>query len=90
MDLVLRPNVEYAAAYLDDVIIVTTSSAEKRVRAFLGIAGYDRRFIPAFTELTSPLTDRTRKGTPDLVQWAELCQVAFEKGSLWGAAFIYT
>lgn len=28
-------------------------------------------------ELTSPLTDLTWKGAPDLVQWAEHCQVVF-------------
>ena len=52
---------------------------KKEVRRFLGLAGYYRRFIPAFSELTSPLTDLTRKGASDPVQWTELCQRAFER-----------
>ena len=38
---------------------------KKEVRRFLGLAGYYRRFISAFAELTSPLTDLTRKGASD-------------------------
>ena len=49
------------------------------MRRVLGLAGYYRRFIPAFSELTSPLTDLTRKGASDPVQWMELCQRAFER-----------
>ena len=33
--------------------------------------------IAAFSELTSPMTDLTRKGASDLVQWTE--QTAFER-----------
>jgi len=43
------------------------------VRQFLGLAGYYRRFIPNFAELTIPLTDLTRKGASDPVQWTEHC-----------------
>ena len=56
------------------------------------MAGYYRRFIPAFAELTSPLTDLTRKGSPDPVQWTEPCQLAFErvKQALCGGPLLYT
>ena len=37
---------------------------KKQVRAFLGLAGYYRRFIPAFSDITAPLTDLTKKGRP--------------------------
>ena len=40
---------------------------QKAGEAFLGLAGYYRQFIPAFSELT--MTDLTRKGASDLVQW---------------------
>jgi len=61
------------------------------VRAFLGTAGYYRR-IAAFGELTSPLTDLTRKGASDPVQWTEQCQVAFEevKKALCGEPLLFT
>ncbi len=49
------------------------------MRQFLGLAGYYRRFIPNFSDLTSPLTDLTKKEAPDPVQWTELCQQAITK-----------
>uniref|UniRef100_A0AAQ4PTP4 ribonuclease H n=1 Tax=Gasterosteus aculeatus aculeatus TaxID=481459 RepID=A0AAQ4PTP4_GASAC len=139
MDRVLRPHAAYAAAYLDDVIIHSTTwdvrrvgavlealrragltanpgkcavgrrevrylgyhlgggqvrpqvdkttaiaacprpKTKKEVRRFLGLAGYYRRFIPGFADLTSSLTDLTRRGASDPVQWSEQCQQAFEK-----------
>jgi len=56
------------------------------------MAGYYRRFIPAFAELTSPLTDLTRKGASDPVQWTDQCQMAFErvKKALCGEPLLFT
>ncbi len=45
----------------------------------MGLAGYYRRFILNYSELTSPLTDLTKKEAPDPVQWTELCQQALTK-----------
>ena len=44
---------------------------KKQVRAFLGLAGYYRRFIPAFSNVAAPLTDLTKKGRPTHVDWQE-------------------
>ena len=65
---------------------------KKEVRCFLGLTGYYQRFIPGFAELTSPLTDLTRKGASDLVQWTEPCQRAFErvKEALCGELLLFT
>lgn len=35
--------------------------------------------FPVFVVVTSTLTDLKQKGTSDLVQWTEQCQVAFKK-----------
>ena len=61
-------------------------------RPFLGLAGYYRRFIPNFAELTSPLTDLTRKGASDPVQWTEQCQESLErvKQALCGEPLLHT
>jgi len=55
-------------------------------------ADYYRQFIRTFTELTSPLTDLTRKGASDPVQWTQQCQVAFEKvkKALCGELLLFT
>eukprot|EP00731_Ephydatia_muelleri_P004053 Em0002g229a len=48
------------------------------VRAFLGLAGYYRRFIPDFASVAAPLTDLTKKSVPNSGVWNEGCQRAFE------------
>ncbi|KAL3288252.1 hypothetical protein HHI36_002701 [Cryptolaemus montrouzieri] len=48
----------------------------KDVRAFLGLAGYYRRFIPNFSALSQPLTKLLRKDTT--FNWTSLQQNAFE------------
>ena len=52
---------------------------KQQVRAFLGLTGYYRRFIPDYAALTVPLTDLTRKGAPNEVSWNKKCEDAFEK-----------
>ncbi|GBM62395.1 Transposon Ty3-G Gag-Pol polyprotein, partial [Araneus ventricosus] len=57
-----------------------TSTTKTQVRAFLGLAGYYRRYIPEFSVITAPLTDllkgKIRKSTVD---WNETCQKAFDE-----------
>ena len=52
---------------------------KKQVRAFLGLAGYYRKFVQNFAEVAAPLTDLTKKGKSENVQWNEECEIAFEK-----------
>ena len=42
---------------------------KRQVRAFLGLAGYYRKFIPLFAEIAAPLTDLTKKGQSNYVKW---------------------
>ncbi|CAI5780542.1 Hypothetical predicted protein [Podarcis lilfordi] len=55
-----------------------TPTSKKKVRAFLGLAGYYRKFIPKSSELAVPLSDLTRKKEPDNVKWTAACQQAFD------------
>ncbi|KAI5610192.1 hypothetical protein C0J50_5545, partial [Silurus asotus] len=48
------------------------------VRAFLGLASYYRRLVPNFSSIASPLSDLTKKGQPDQVQWSERVEQAFQ------------
>jgi hypothetical protein len=50
---------------------------KKDLRAFLGLAGYYRKFIPEFATTALPLTDRTKKGRPDVIVWDAECEAAF-------------
>lgn len=48
----------------------------KDVQSFLGFANFYRRFIPAYSDITIPLTRLTRKNAP--WDWNEACQKAFD------------
>ena len=84
----MRPQVDKTAA----IAACPRPKTKKEVRRFLGLAGYYRRFIPNFAELTSPLTDLTQKGASDPVQWTEQCQESLErvKQALCGEPLLHT
>ena len=50
---------------------------KKELRAFLGLAGYYRKFVPNFATIALPLTDCTKKGQPEKIIWSEACDRAF-------------
>ena len=54
-------------------------STKKQVRSFLGLAGYYYRdFIPNFAAIAAPLSDLTRKGQPNKVEWSEAQEKAYQ------------
>ncbi len=52
-------------------------STKKGVRSFLGLIGWYRRFIPNFSSRAAPLSDLTRKTSPNKVVWTAECEAAF-------------
>jgi len=48
------------------------------VRAFLGLAGYYRRFVKGFSSIAAPLTNLTRQNTLVTEAWTEACERAFQ------------
>ena len=46
-------------------------TTKKQVRSFLGLVGYYRDHIPAFTEISAPLTNLLKKGKAKHIQWRE-------------------
>jgi hypothetical protein len=48
-----------------------------KIRSFLGLAGYSRRFIEGFSKLVKPLTSLLEKGKE--FKWDEACQKCFEE-----------
>ncbi|KAF4085358.1 hypothetical protein AMELA_G00117210 [Ameiurus melas] len=53
-------------------------TSKKQVRAFLGLAGYYRRFVPNFSAIASPLSDLTKKGQQDWVKLSTEAERAFQ------------
>ncbi len=84
----VRPQIDRTAA----IAACPRPKTKKEVRQFLGLAGYYRRFIPDYSELTSPLTDLTKKEVPDTVPWTERCQQAFTqvKAALCGGPLLHS
>ena len=46
-------------------------------RSFLGLVGYYRDHIPAFAEISAPLTDLLKKGKAKHIQWSEAQERAY-------------
>ena len=46
-------------------------TTKKQVRSFLGLVAYYRDHIPAFAEISAPLSDLLKKGKLEQVQWNE-------------------
>ena len=54
-----------------------TPKTKKQVRAFLGLTGYYRKFIPTYADLAVSLTDLIKKNAPHRVCWTRECEDAF-------------
>ena len=54
-------------------------TTKTQVRAFLGLMGFYRDYIPMYSDLTLPLTDLTKGKAPEKVKWGQDQDQAFEK-----------
>jgi len=63
---------------------MTRPRTKRELRKFLGAMGYYREYIPQFANLAKPLTDLTSKRTPNVLEWGEEQESAFQglKGRL--------
>lgn len=62
---------------IQDVINWAVPTTVKKLRGFLGLAGYYRKFVKNFGVLCKPLTQLLRKGVP--YKWTEETQQAFQQ-----------
>ena len=69
----VKPNLDK----IDAIVGARRPQTKKQLRSFLGLAGYYRKFVPNFSAIAVPLTDRTRKGEPNIVKWEEPQEQAF-------------
>ena len=64
---------------VDKILSLGQPRTKKQVRGIVGLMSYYRRYVPDFASLISPLTDLTKKGQPNKVQWDHRCQNALER-----------
>ena len=55
----------------------TRPKTKKEVRAFIGLTGYYREFLPNYAVKAAPLTDLTKKGQPKKVPWKQPREKAY-------------
>jgi len=53
-------------------------TTKTQVRSFLGLTGYFREYIPRYAEIAKPLTDLTKKGQPNIVEWTACQEESFQ------------
>ena len=53
-------------------------NTKKQVQAFLGLAGYYRRFVPHFADKAAALTDYTKKEHPDKITWTPSLETSLQ------------
>ncbi|GFO26537.1 Pol polyprotein, partial [Plakobranchus ocellatus] len=50
---------------------------KRKVRAFLGLVGYYKEFVPNFAAVSAPLSYLVRKGQPNVVNWGDSQERAY-------------
>ena len=63
---------------IESIETFKTPQIKKDVHAFLGLAGYYRRFLPNFSTIAAPLSDLTKNIAPNRVEWTDKCERAFQ------------
>ena len=62
---------------LDKIARAKRPVRKKEVRSFCGLLGYYRDYIPSFAIIAASLTDLTKNGQPNFVEWSEAQEKAF-------------
>ena len=63
---------------VDKILQALPSQTLKQLRSFLGLASYYRKYVPDFAVIAAPLSDATKKGQSNKVQWDEAREQAFQ------------
>jgi len=62
---------------VDKILQARTPKIKKQLRSFLALVGFYRAYVPNFAVIAVPLTDLTKKGSPNVLQWSDVHERAF-------------
>lgn len=52
-------------------------TTKKELRSFLGLVGYYRKFVPHYSQVALPLTEKTKAKQPDKLKWDAAAETAY-------------
>ena len=61
---------------LESIKKMPAPTTPKKIKQFLGLVGYYRKFIPRFADIARPMTNMTKQDIP--FEWTVQCQASFE------------
>ena len=62
-----------------NIVKLNAPKTKKEVRQLMGTMGYYKKFIPAYSETTAPITDLLQGKQKGAVKWTEQCQTNLDK-----------
>jgi len=63
--------------FVDKILQAPVPKTKKQLRSFLGLVGFYCAYVPNFAAVAVPLTDLTKKGSPNVLQWSDVHERAF-------------
>jgi len=69
--------IEVDLAKVEAVVQWESPKSTTKIRSFVGLAGYYRRFIEGFSKIVAPLTLLTQKDQP--FTWTDKCEESFQE-----------
>ena len=64
---------------VEKILKAKPPTTKKTLRSFLGLANYYRDYIPNYASIALPLTEMTKKSKPNVVEFGQKEEEAFEK-----------
>ena len=52
--------------------------SKTEVKSFLGLSGYNRKFVPQYASISAPLTNLLKNGKCEKVEWTPECERSFQ------------
>jgi hypothetical protein len=62
---------------IQDVLSWNTPACVANIRSFLGLVGYNRRFIEGFSKITNPMIELL--GKDKKFKWTPTCEASFQE-----------
>ncbi len=60
------------------ILKLARPTTKKQIRSFMGMVNFYRQFLPKLSEISAPLVNLIKKGQPNVVNWGEEQETAFQ------------